>query len=345
MNNDELKDLLQEYKNASNEFHVTNYWSSYEDQILDTISSIDLNQLRSGKYPILATFGFADVIYSYHPNWSMRHKLKRKILELISQHLIKNKSVFPYDMNLMQIRELAYHHCELRSKLSNAKSINTIEVSTFGAPQDIFELHGKMYTLAFLNYYLRYCFAQKYINFRGDEIVVELGSGSGYQIEVLKKLYPDMTFLCFDLPAQTFLCQRYLLAALGEKNVVGTDVTLKWGDLSDIEKGKVHFFGNWQIPLLKNFQFDVFWNAASFGEMEPDIVENYLKYIKGNSRWIYLLQAQHGKETTGKTHVKEPITFDKYNSLLSGYLLQEKHDAWQPLNRLMQYFEGVWRIT
>lgn len=123
------------------------------------------------------------------------------------------------------------------------------------------------------------------------------------------------------------------------------DITLKWKDLSGIKRGGIHFFGNWQVPLLRDFQFDVFWNAASFGEMEPDIVEHYLNYIKGGARWIYLLQARHGKETTGRTHVKDPITLNDYKRLLSGYVLREEHNAWQAHRRLSEsggYFEGVW---
>lgn len=342
METNTLKNILQEYRNAPKEFHATSYWDSYEKGLLDTVHSIDLSQLRSGKYPILATFGFSDVIYSYHPNLPF---WKKAILKFIHRYLIMNRVILPYHLKTSDIREMAYRHCELMGDLSNAKPINAIEVSAFGSPQDIFEVNGRKYTMPFLNYYLRYCFAQKHIAFKGDEIIVELGSGSGYQIEVLKKLYPDMTVLCLDLPTQIFLCQAYLSEALGKEKIVGTEVTLKWKDLSNLKKGYVYCFGNWQIPLLRNLQFEVFWNAASFGEMEPDIVENYLNYIKGTSRWIYLLQARHGKETTGKTQVKKPITFDDYNRLLSGYVLREEHDAWQAHKRLSEsrgYFEGIW---
>ena len=102
---------------------------------------------------------------------------------------------------------------------------------------------------------------------------------------------------------------------------------------------------NWQMPLVRELQFDVFWNAASFGEMELEVVANYLDCVKGNARWVYLLQARHGKETTGKVHVKKPITLDNYKSMLSGYVLRAQHDAWRACKRLSQsggYFEGVW---
>jgi putative sugar O-methyltransferase len=342
MKTDNLNDLLQAYKNAPQEFHATSYWQSYEKDILDTVRSIDLSQLRSGKYRILGTFGFNDVMYTYPPKLPF---WKKAILKFIHRQVIKDRRILPYQMTPSDIQGLAYHNCELMGSLSSAKPISAIEVSTFGGPQDIFEINGNKYTMPFLSYYLRYCFAQKYISFKGDEIVVELGSGSGYQIEVLKKLYPDITVLCFDLPIQVYLCERYLLQALGEKNIVGTDVTLNWKDLSGIQKGHVHCLGNWQIPLIKDLKFDVFWNAASFGEMEPKVVANYLSYVKGNARWIYLLQVRYGKQTTGKTHVKDPITFADYNTLLSGYILKEEQDAWRAHKRLSDsggYFEGVW---
>ena len=229
--------------------------------------------------------------------------------------------------------------------IDNAKPIGDIEVSDFGAPQDLFEIAGRRYTMLFLDYYLRYCFAQKHVGFRGDETIVELGSGSGFQIEVLKKLYPNLTILCLDLPAQIYLSQIYLSESLGRDSIVGTDVTLGWKDLQDVRKGCVHFLGNWQMPLLRGLKFDLFWNAASFGEMEPAVVENYLNYVKGNCRWIYLLQARHGKETGGTTHVQESIDLARYSSLLSGYALREEHDAWHAYKRLTEsggYFEGMW---
>lgn len=342
MRRDRLRYLLHAYRNAPKEFHVTGYWDSYEKRILDTVYSIDLSQLRSGKYPILGTFGFNDVIYTYHPNTPL---WKKAILKFIHHYVIKNRSILPYNLKTSDIQEMAYHHSELMANCTNSIPISAIEVSTFGSPQNIFEMNGSKYSMPFLSYYIRYCFSHKYISFKGDEIIVELGSGSGYQIEVLKKIYPNITVLCFDLPAQIYLCEKYLTQALGTENIVGTDVTLNWKDMADVKRGGIHFLGNWQVPLLQDFQFDVFWNAASFGEMEPGVVKNYLKYIKGNTRWIYLLQARHGKETTGKSHVKDPITLDDYKRLLSGYVLREERNAWQAHKRISQsggYFEGVW---
>jgi putative sugar O-methyltransferase len=339
----ELRALIDAYEAAPKEFHATSYWDSYSKEILDTIATMDIGEIHSGKYPILATMSFGDVAYYYHPHLAW---WKNAALKLIQGYLVKNRRILPYDLRVSDIGEMAYRHCELLGQVTGAKPIGSIEMSTFGNPADLVRVKGKTYSINFLTYYIRYCFAHQHIRFNGDEILVELGSGSGRQIELLKKLYPGMTVLGFDLPAQLYLCQRYLSEALGSSQVVGTEVTRGWTDLSRLEKGRVYCLGNWQMPLVGALQFDVFWNAASFGEMEPSVIERYLSYVRGEARWIYLLQARHGKETAGKIHVKNTTTFEDYVRFLPGYTVVAEHDAYDAHRRVAHtggYFEAVWQ--
>ena len=92
-------------------------------------------------------------------------------------------------------------------------------------------------------------------------------------------------------------------------------------------------------------KFDVFWNAASFGEMEPEIVQNYLSYVLGSCKSIYLLQARKGKESTSNSGVKKPITFEDYSKMLTGYRLINETDAYEAHRKMSQsggYFQAVW---
>jgi len=340
-----LSNLLEAYRAAPAEFQATSYWESYEKGILATINAMDLGELRSGRYKIFSTFGFSDTVYSWQGKSS---PVGRAVLRVLTAMFSNIRDILPYKVRVSDIRESAYHHCELMGELANAQPIDSIEVSTFGNSSDLFEISGKKYSMPFLNYYLRYCFAQKIISMTGEECIVELGPGSGYQVEVLKKLYPDTTILCFDLPAQIYLCETYLREALGGGQIVSTEETLEWQNLSGLKKGHVHFFGNWQFPLLSDLPIDLFWNAASFGEMEPEVVENYLNYVKGHTEWVYLLQARHGKETSGKSHVQKATTLDDYSRFLSGYTLCHERDAWHAHKKLKAsggYFEGVWRSS
>ena len=344
MDKELLSKLVHAYKNAPLEFQATSYWEHYEKPILDTINEMDFSQLRSGKYPILSTFGFSGTKYYYgqkFPAW------KKWVYRKIHKMLDQGRPIMPYKLKIDDIHNLVFRNCELTAESVGAKNPLTIEASTFGNPQNTFEYEGKCYTFPFLMYYLRYCFVHKYKPFNGNEVIVELGSGSGSQVEILKKLFPKMTILCFDLPAQIFLCQEYLTQALPTTHLVRSNVTLDWQNLKDIKKGGVHFFGNWQFPLLADFHFDLFWNAASFGEMEPDVVQNYLRYVKSQADWVYLRQARHGKETSGKGRVKTPITFDNYCSYLEEYILEGVEDAWMANMKTSKrggVFDAVWKL-
>lgn len=343
-----LTRLLEAYYLAPQIYRASSYWEKHTEKIANKLSRLDLDQLRSGKYPEFATFGFNETIYHYRytsPWWQSATK------KIIRSLFITDKSLLPYSLNLRDIREMAFNHCLMAKEIAGARSIQDIGIGDFGAPQDVFQFGGRNYTMRFLNMYIRYCFAQKNISLKGDEILVELGSGSGHQVEILKKLYPDMTILLFDLPFQLFLCEHYLTGALGKENIVSSSELLSWNSIEKkkLEKGKVYFFGNWMFPLLKDFKFDVFWNAASFGEMEPHIVRNYLSIISGKMDYVYLLQARFGKETTGGQSVEKPITFSDYKELLAPhYDLVDDRDAMMAHKKLRQgrsYFEAVWKIS
>lgn len=339
-----LDRLLKEYHNAPEIFQAGRYWKTYEDKIISEIKQANITQLRSGKYPIFSTFGFSEAVYNYHPNLPLHEKL---IKQTIRKLFVTNRAILPYSLKLSDIREMAYNHCVLQGELAGAKPISEIEASEFGNPADLFEINGKKYTMQFLNFYIRFCFVQRTLKLKGNETIVELGSGSGFQVEVLKKIYPDLTVLCFDLPAPLYLCQQYLSNVLGDEQVVQSDNTMEVTDLDGfVEKGKVHMFGNWKFPLLKTFQFDLFWNAASFGEMEPDIVKNYLSYVKGNCEFVFLLQARHGKESTGSFGVVTPLKFSDYDAMLSGYRVIQESDAFEAHRKISQsggYFQAVWQ--
>ena len=339
-----LDKLQAAYLQAPEVFHVSRYWQAYEQKIIEEIKTADIQELRSGKYPLFSTFGFNDLVYHYHPNMPF---YVRGIRKLVRSLFIDNRASLPYSLTLNDIREMAYRHCLLQGKATGAKSITEIETSEFGNPQDVFLFQNKKYTMSFLSFYLRYCFAQQYLNLKGDEIIVELGSGSGYQTEVLKKLYPNLTVLCFDLPAQLYLCEKYLVGVFGNDAVESSEKNVNATSLSNIKKGRINLFGNWQMPLLKGFTCHAFWNAASFGEMEPNIVANYLSCVEGGAEWVYLLQARNGKESGKATGVLKPIRFEDYDKMLnSTHQLVCEEDAYEANRRMAKtggYFQAVWR--
>lgn len=346
-----LAELLNRYREAPEFFHATPFWEYFENKISKEIAKLDLKKIDSGIYPYLGIFGFGTVPYrkqfrstrSFNP----RRFASNLVLDIL-EHFIstrKSSSFLPYSMRMEDIYKLAFDKAELTALKSGAKHPKTIEAPVFGEPQDIFQIDGRNYSISYLNYFTRYCFAQSIINFRGDEIFVEIGSGSAKQVAVLKQALPNATFLCFDLPLQLFLGYNYI-NKIFSSSVVDLNLTKDWSDLSRLERGKIYFFGNWQIPIVRELNFDVFWNAASFGEMEPKIVKRYLSYVTDNAAWIYLMQAKLGQETgPGRGGVIEPQTFSDYCGYLQNYSLKQEQLAQgilKPWREVGGYFEAVW---
>lgn len=350
MNTQLLQTLINSSEQAPQEFRETIYWDKKRKNLLKDVAELDLNELRSGKFPSFAAFGYNEFIKKRSLfRWGkiIGTKVYKTYVKKSKKEARSLNPFAPYFLEFSDVREMAYKLCEVYGELTNSVSISEIQSSRFGNPQDVFEMEGRVYTMAFLNYYLRYCFVNQNMGFKGDEVIVELGSGSGHQIEVLKKANPDLTILCFDLPVPLFLCNQYLTNVLSRDSVVPLEETSKWNDLSGIQKGKVHFFGNWQFPLLKNFKFDLFWNAASFGEMEPDVVKNYLSYILDSCNYIYLLQIRERKSLLKAKRAEKNLGFGEYASWLQNYDLVKIQDAYRAYKRMTEtggYFEALWKL-
>lgn len=340
MEYERLRNLLEEYKKAPNIFKATQYWKSYERDIKEAIKKVQKEEIKSGKESVFRSFGLGDVT---------RREKESKIDKFIKKALSKFLGVNvykenPYGVKIKDIRDVAYRHCKLYGKHCNAKEIEEVSVSGFGNPSDIFQRNGNLYTMNFLSRYIRYCFFIKNADINKQDLIVSLGPGSGTQIELLKKMYPGVTILTFDLPTQIYLCETYLSEALGRDEVVMTDKTMSMESTKHFKKGRVYCFPNWKFPLVSECKVNTFWNAASFGEMEPEVVREYISHV--GAEYIYLLQARHGKETEGKRSVGKPITFTDYKRMLSKYELIDQRDAWhahRPLSDSGGYFEGVWK--
>ena len=66
----------------------------------------------------------------------------------------------------------------------------------------------------------------------------------------------------------------------------------------------------------------LFWNAASFGEMEPNVLQNYAKHISSFSSHLFLMQMFSGKNGTNS-----PVTMPVYEAAFSSYELLGKSES------------------
>ena len=209
-------------------------------------------------------------------------------------------------------------------------------------------MDGKNYTTAVMYYYLRYAYNCRYFDFDGGKTIVELGGGSGKQAEVVKKLHPTVTYLLMDIPPQLYVCEQYLKTAFPD-GVVSYRETRQWTNLNELRPGYVHILPNWKLPLISSSNIDLFWNAASFQEMEPEVVENYLKLVGNSTAAIYLQQNMTGKEVAsspGAAGVRKQTTLRDYAANLREFRCEDLSPCLVP--PLMQgylrgYSDSFWR--
>jgi putative sugar O-methyltransferase len=332
-----LELMLRDRNDAPDLYKPTNYWLNYENLLLPELRSLGLKDFRRRKNSVLTSFGATDLLPSsmltHHLSiWKEKrgHSTAKKVLELILQSkalveaLEKIGGVIS-GATLQDVRLLCYEFAKYYGESRGAKSIRELEASTVGNPEDIFIADGKRYTTSFLNYYIQYAYCSRYVNFDRIDSICEIGGGSGKQIEVIRKLHPNITFYIFDIPPQLYVCQQYL-SALFQDSVVSYRET-RTMQSAPKDKGRIFIFGNWKLPKLAELKYDLFWNSASFQEMEPDVVLNYLRYAnEQTAEFAFLNECMEGMMTAsekGEHGVLERTTLEHYKKGLRNLQLKD----------------------
>jgi len=351
-----LKLMLEDTARAPDTYKATNYWAVYEKRFLPELQRLGLHDFRRRKNSILSSFGATDLpptlcqidllnsrifnnrITRKIPCWSRFLSFQNSLLNRI----LPISTSYSYETDLKQ---LAYDFVRMQGEKVGAKSIDEFEVSLVGNPEDIIIVGGKVYTMSILYYYQRYVYCCNYIDFDNIEILVELGSGAGKQIEVIKKLHPGICFLLFDIPPQLYVCEQYLSAVFPD-SVVSYKDTRNMDSIPEIRKGKIFVFGNWKFPILEQVKIDLFWNAASFQEMEPEVVANYLNYINRQANAVFLQELMSGTDVArkkGNHGVLRQTKLEDYKSGLTNFQLVDISPCLRPIGRLTGYSDSFWK--
>ncbi|MDA2932775.1 putative sugar O-methyltransferase [Acidobacteria bacterium AH-259-D05] len=175
--------------------------------------------------------------------------------------------------------------------LRNKLQVNPNSISTTDVGQNIYvEYKNQKLTFKILRsaYYLDRMKTFNLIN-QTDVILGELGCGAGELAILTKKMLPDCTYVCFDLPQPLFVSSY---------NVLMTFPHLKIGLFDDIknpekitkeeiQKYDLLMLPNWCIECLERDSIDLFINIGSLSEMDLPIIENYLNMIEKSCRGYF----------------------------------------------------------
>ena len=333
---DLLEIMLEDNKSAPSLFQPTNLWKRYENMFLPELQSLGLHDFRRRKNSIVSSFGATDETRAsifIKILYKGRGSTKRRVLHFILRNMLKNKkinSLISYiakgysGISQNDLDLLSFEYAKSYGIQHGSKPINEFGGSLIGNPDNIFYIEDKIYTIDLLNYYIKYAHCSKFIDFNSINSIAEIGSGSGKQTEVMKRLYPDINFYIFDIPPQIYVAEQYL-SALFPDSVVSYRETRKLKQIPKNEKGKIYIFEPQHLAQIQNLKYDFFFNASSFQEMEPEVVTNYLKYVNEQTeKYVFISGSTEGKELApkpGKHGVLKPTTLEHYKNGLKDFEL------------------------
>jgi len=366
-----LELMLQDLRSAPEEYRPTNYWDVHERHFLPELKRLGLHDFRRRRNSVLGSFGATDpdpLQIDFHASVAVSNPLTRKLpfhdgmLRILNslaharpvsragvnrlQRISPVKASIYYEIAPEDLRQLAYDYVCARAEQVGARPIRDLEPSLAGNPEDVFQIGDRTYTMATFFYYLQYVYCCQFINFDDVQVYVELGSGMGKQVEVLKKLHPNICFLLFDIPPQLYVCERFLDTVF-PGDVVSYQTTRDMSEPPAPQAGKIFMLGSWKFPLLNRAKIDLFWNAASFQEMEPDVVANYLSPINQRANAVFLHEVMHGKEVArrrGQSGVLEQTTLEHYQRALSSFELVDMAPSRKPAGNLLpEHWDSFWK--
>jgi putative sugar O-methyltransferase len=282
-----LKTMMKDLDNSDPMYQPGPYWKKYEGPFVEYLLNHGLKNFRDGvgargeARRTFKSFGAGDSLVA-PPEGKTMEEWRQQRFDFVSSY----------------------------GALHGAKPLSEVSVSSIGKPADLFQINGNNYTTMALLYYMRYAYVSHFVDFDNIQVMVELGMGSGKQTEIIHQLHPNLTTFLFDIPPQTYICNQFLSAIMGDR-VVPFEETRKMKSLKNIEPGKIYIFGSWQYPLIKDLKVDLFWNAASFQEMEPDLVENYLSFVRENTEYVYLMERMAGTNVRLEHYEKSLHNFRK----------------------------------
>ncbi|QBF84005.1 putative sugar O-methyltransferase [Shewanella maritima] len=204
---------------------------------------------------------------------------------------------------------------------------DTFSESNVGNPLEQFEFDGRRFSRSSLNYLLGINFLKQQLGSIEINTVLEIGGGFGSLGEILLS---DKRNNCFYLDvdiAPTCLFSTYYL-----QSVFGKDNIADYQDIKSLEQTSLTQLAQqyqgavacpWQLPNISG-ELDLFVNFISFQEMEPDVVENYLKHVdRLNTKYVLLRNLREGKQLAKDGHagVKQQIKGEDYDRFLPNYQL------------------------
>ena len=320
-----LDHMLMTTKTADELLRPTNYWSSYQKRLLSDLRSNGLHDFRGRKFSLFRSFGAVDI--DPHP---FVHLALPRGGGLASRIITRTLEMLPgisLRLEGHSSRGLVEYGVWIARRAFAEKGINLTPCQTdrIGNPLDVYEVDGELWSRAQLGDAMTYFDFESRIDIPKDGIVCELGPGMGRTAGIFASYNPEQTIILFDIPPQLYILNQYLKKRFGSRVIpyetaVEIDMSGK-RSLPDELRGKIIILPTARMPDWSTLKIDLFWNCASFQEMEPNVVRNYLQMAKAMQPEAVFIAASPGGNYTGpwkpgSGSTKEAVTSELFKECL-----------------------------
>lgn len=316
-----LKAMLDDMNQAPAIYQPTRFWAACVPHILEDIEKQGVECFRSHKS------GLAYYVPSYA---SLEYLAKKAAYEAEFARLSKADAnlgrLWRAEVN-GQTEALMDYRIVAAADNGKAPELMHLSQSTVGAPAEAFQIEGKIFGAAFLRYMKCLAFLKKTVAAHRIRKVLEIGGGYGVLGEILGKQERPYFYMNVDIPPVAYIATWYL------RQVFGDDAVLDYQQARDLDqidpselqkKGyKAAILCPWQLEKVTG-SFEMFFNSASFQEMEPEVVANYAKEVtRLTSHFLVLKNSRHGKQLASEGHigVEKPTKREDYLSFFEGFKL------------------------
>ena len=325
-----LLDLMVNDMEASEAmYQPTKYWKEYTYKVTQLIREIGLHDFRRSNEKVLSSFGCLDTAPSLHFSTFLNNtnNLEEHTKDFLDPAFKVANSLWesgtpvgPDGLTIKNFFLMSERLADAKAIEVGLKPLSELSISRYGNPLGYIE-NETHHTFRSIYYFNFVCFIAEFADISQYSTVVEIGSGSGAQAEILKKLFPHLTIILLDLAPQLYIAERYLSKSLPNDLIPYQESNSKDWE-GPLLPGKIYCLPLRAIETLAPEGQVLFWNAASFGEMEPNVLQNYAKHISTFSSHLFLMQMFSGKSGTNN-----PVTMPIYETAFSSYELLGKSQS------------------
>ena len=279
-----LKKIIADEKQVETIYKPSEYWRDNSIRTTKSILKFGLSDFRSNAQILT---GFGDVLVENPLDKFSGDSFKERILlKILNNNLFKKYFLSQY-INFVKSKNeqvLIYRnlYCEkiLTKWFDKFSKKHHLPSTLVGKPSDYILYNKKKVGISYLVAFSRINCLEKIINFKKIGSVFEIGGGFGALSHSILHFYPNIKKLFYlDLSPNIYIGTQYLKFFF--KKSVYDYLSTRNNKKIEVNENKREIFPicPWQIKQVDS-KIDLFFNFASFQEMDEKIVYNYLSKLK-----------------------------------------------------------------